>query len=89
MRDVAMAQSDIAAVERTQANKVLQGALGIIVLGGKHETGRVAVEPMHYAGTVLALQGAQMLDAAVVDQSVCERARVMPVSRMAHQAALF
>lgn len=43
---------------------------------------------MYDTGAVLALHGAQMVDAAVVDQGVRKRTALVAVSRMAHQAAL-
>ena len=43
---------------------------------------------MHDAGAVLTLHGTQMVNAAVVDQSVRKRAALVAMGGMAHQAAL-
>ena len=86
--DLAVDERDVAAVERARANQVLQGALRVVVLGRKHEAGRVAVEPVHDAGAILALDHAKVLDPAMVDKCVGQGAILMPVGWVAHQAAL-
>ena len=86
--DLAVHERDVAAVEGAGPDEVLQLALRVIVLCGEHEARRIAVQPMHDPRTVLPLHGPQMLDAAVVDERVGERAVLVPVRRVAHQAAL-
>lgn len=82
-------ERNVAAVERARTNKILERALGVVVLGSKHETpGGIAIQTMHDTGAVLALHGAQMVDTAVIDQGIRERTALMAMRRMAHQAAL-
>ena len=57
--DLAVDERDIATVERTRADEVLQGALRVIVLGGEHEARGVAVEAVHDAWSVLPLHRAR------------------------------
>ena len=43
---------------------------------------------MHDTGAILALHGTQMVDTAMIDQGIRERAALMTMRRMAHQATL-
>lgn len=86
--DVPVNERNVAAVERARANEILERALGVVILGRKHETRGIAVQTMHDTGAVLTLHGAQMVDAAVIDQRIRERTALMTMRRMAHQAAL-
>ena len=58
MCDVAVHERDVATIERAQANEILQRSLGSVVFRRKHETRRVAVEPMHDTRPVLSLKRA-------------------------------
>ena len=81
-------ERNIAAVERARTDKILERALGVVVLGRKHKARSVGIQTMHDAGAILALHGAQMVDTAVIDQGIRERTALMTMRRMAHQAAL-
>ena len=86
--NLAVHQRDVATIERASADEVLQRPLRVVVFGGEHEARGVAVEPMYDARAILALNGAEMVEAAVVRQGVCQRAILMAMRRMAHEPAL-
>ncbi len=72
-RDVAPHERDVATVERAQADEVLQGLLGLVVLGREHEARGVHVEAVHDARAVVALERPQVRESAVGDEGVGER----------------
>lgn len=71
--DMSVNERNIAAVERARTDKILERALGVVVLRRKHKARSVAIQTMHDAGAILALHGAQMVDTAVIDQGIRER----------------
>ena len=84
-----MNERDIATVERARADKILKRALGVIVFCREHKARGIAIQAMHDAGSVLALHGTKMIDAAVVDQGVRKGAALVTMGGMAHETALF
>ncbi len=83
-----MHEGNVAPVEGARADQILEGALRVVVLGREHESRGVPIEPVHDTGAVLTLDSAQVVDAAVTHEGVRQGARVMPVSRVADEAAL-
>ena len=86
--DVSMHERDVAPIERARADEVLQLALRIVILGGKHEARGVTVQAVDDARTVLTLDGTEVVEAAMVGQGVGERSVHVPMGRMAHEPAL-
>ena len=86
--NVALDERDVASVERPQADEVLKGALGPIILGGDHETRGVHVEAVHDARTVVTLKVAQMPVAAVGHEGVRERVTRVPGTRVTDEPRL-
>ena len=86
--DVPVNERDIATVECARADEILKRALGVVVFCREHKARGIAIQAMHDAGAVLTLHGTQMVNAAVVDQSVRKRAALVAMGGMAHQAAL-
>ena len=56
VRDIAVRKRDVAAVERTQADEILECALGVVVFRREHEARGIAVEPVHDARAVFSLK---------------------------------
>lgn len=89
VRDDAVHQGKIAAIDRAIADIGHKRQAGGIVFGSQHKARRVAVEAMHDAGAIaFALDIAQMLDAAMIDQGINQRAVGVIDRGMAHKPRL-
>ena len=85
---MAVDERNVAAVERARADEILERALGVVVFCREHKARGVTIQAMHDAGAVLALHGAQMVNATVIDQGVRKGAALVAMGGMAHQTAL-